>query len=260
MEALKALEVIEKLESDLCTMYEMLQRTFKDDRDLCDLFSQLNAEERNHANMARMQKNIVRAKPGDFGEVSLNFTEIRQTMDSIDVVRAIPRDKVSEILLQCYLIESSLVEQYVVTALRESNEEIKQLLEMLGQGFRDHLARLASRVQASGGDITNLETIRRHPRVSYSGRVTIDEKIFAKGVDLSESGMFLLAATPFADGTIMNVSFPMSGGVVNVGGTVTYSVPNAGFSFAFRGLTDRDRTLIRNYVDEALRRVYRITR
>jgi hypothetical protein len=259
MEALKALEVIEKLESDLCTLYEALQKTFEKDKELSDLFSLLGAEERNHANMARMQKNIVRAKPADFGEVSLNFTEIRQMMDSIEVVRAIPRNRVSDILLQCYLIESSLVEQYVVTALWESNEEIKQLLKMLSQGFRDHLGMLASRVQASGGDITNLETIRRHPRVSYAGKIMINEKIFATGIDISESGMFLLTATPFPDGSIVNVSFPVSGGIVTVAGTVAYSVPSAGFSLAFRELVDKNRTLIRNYVDDALRRVDRVT-
>jgi rubrerythrin len=255
MEALKALELIENLENDLCGMYEKLRIAFKDDKELSELFSQLTLEEANHANMAKMQKGIVRAKPGDFGEVSLNFTEIRKVMDYIEVVCAIPRNKIGEILLQCYLIESSLVEEYVVLALKESNPEMRNLLEMLGQGFRDHLARFASRVKKEGGDVTNLETIRRHPRVSYSGEAMIDGKVFARGVDVSESGMFLLVATRFADGAVVRVSFPMSGGFVNVEGNVTYSVPNAGIGLAFRNLSETNLALIRAYVDNTLSKV-----
>lgn len=258
MEAYKALELIEKLERDLCDMYDRLRVLVKDDKGLYDLFDEMHLEEANHANMAGMLKRIVKSKPRDFGEISLNFTEIRKTMDHIEVVRAIPREKIGEILLQCYLIESGLVEGYVVSALKESNEEIRQLLEALSQGLRDHLAKIASRVQERGGDITNLDTIRRHPRVSFSERITVNGKIYARGVDISESGMFLQVTGSFADGTAVQAAFQISGGIVTVAGTVTYSVPNAGFGLEFRDLSDRDRALIREYVDKALKRIDRV--
>ena len=258
MEALKALELIEKLENDLCDMYEKLRMMFKGDPELFDLFDQLHLEEANHANLAGMQKRIVRARPKEFGEVTLNFTEIRKTMDHVEVVRAIPRERIDEILHQCFLIESSLADQYVVTALKESNQEMKQLLEMLGQGFEDHMARLASRFQDLGGDLAKTDTLRRYPRVPYSGKIKINENIAAKGVDISESGMFLQASRPFSDGSLVTVSFPMTGGIVTVEGIVTYSVPNAGFGLAFRDLSVNDLSLIRHYVDTSLNRIQQV--
>jgi hypothetical protein len=258
MEAYKALEVIEKLERDLCAMYDRLRVLVKDDKDLYDLFDELCTEEESHATMAGMLKRIVKSKPEDFKDISLNFTEIRKTMDHIEVVRAIPREKIGEILLQCYLIESNLVEEYVVSALKESNEEVRQLLEALGQGLRDHLAKIASRVQERGKDITDLDTIRRHPRISFSDKITINGKIAARGVDISESGMFLQVTIAFADGASVEVAFQISGGTVTATGTVTYSVPNAGFGLVFRDLSDKDRMLIREYVDKALKRIDRV--
>ncbi len=128
------------------------------------------------------------------------------------MVLDMPRDKISEILVQCYLIESSLVEQYVVAAMRDSNQEMRQLLEILSRGFRDHLAKLAVRVKDLGADLTNLDSVRLFPRVSFSGRVMINDTTYAKSDDISESGMFLLTAQTFSEGT--NISFHSLSGMV----------------------------------------------
>src|SRR3990172_7538485 len=170
MEAFKALELIEQIEVNLGDMYAKLRERFSGDKELEGFFYQLHLEELDHVNLARMQKRIIRAKPGDFGEVHLNLTDFNKVMYLMTMILAMPRDKVNEILIQCYLIESSLVEQYVVAALRDSNKEMRQLLEMLSRGFRDHLAKLAVRVKDLGADLTNLDSVRLYPRVSFSGR------------------------------------------------------------------------------------------
>ena len=149
---------------------------FSGNKELEGLFYQLHLEELTHVDLARMQEEIVRAKPGDFGEVHLNFTEINKVMYQVSMILGMPREKINEILVQCYLIESSLVEKYIVAALKDANNEMRQLLEMLSQGFRDHLATLAVHVKDLGVDITNTESARLSPRISFSGRVTINGK------------------------------------------------------------------------------------
>ena len=44
--------------------------------------------------------------------------------------------------------------------MKYANKEMRQLLEMLSQGFRDHLATLTVRVKDLGVDITNLDSVR----------------------------------------------------------------------------------------------------
>ena len=255
MDAFKALEVIEQMEVNLGDMYAKLQVKFSGNKELEGLFYQLHLEELNHVNLARMQKRIVRAKPSDFGEVHLNFTEINKVMYQVSMILAMPREKINEILVQCYLIESSLVEKYVVAALKDANKEMRQLLEMLSQGFRDHLATLAVHVKDLGVDITNTESARLSPRISFSGRVTINEKIYAKSVDISESGMFLLTAQTFPEGTNITLSFPIGNGEVATKAVVRYPVPNAGIGLLYQDLPEKDRALIREYVDDALQKL-----
>jgi hypothetical protein len=173
----------------------------------------------------------------------------------VKMILAMPRDKISEILVQCYLVESSLVEQYVVAALRDSNKDIRQLLEMLSRGFRDHLAKLAVRVKDLGADLANLESVRLLPRVSFSGTVMINEKNYAKSVDISESGMFLLTTQTFSEGTNIMLSFPIGKGVVATQAVVRYSVPNAGVGLLFSGLLEEHRALIREFVEDALQKI-----
>jgi len=255
MEAIKALELIEQMEVNLGDMYTKLRAKFSGNKELEGLFYQLHLEELDHANLARMQKRVVRAKPSDFGEVHLNFTDFNKATYLITVILAMPRDKVNEILVQCYLIESSLVEQYVVAALRDSNKEMRQLLDMLSLGFRDHLAKLAVRVKDLGADLTNFDSVRLYPRVSFSGRVMINEKTNAKSVDISESGIFLLTTQTFPEGTGIMVSFPIGNGVVACQAVVRYSVPNAGIGLLFSGLSEQHHALIREFVEVALQKI-----
>jgi len=255
MDAFKALEMIEQMEVNLGDMYAKLQEKFSGNKELEGLFYQLHMEEQTHVNLAQMQKRIVRAKPSDFGEVHLNFTDFNKVMYLAKFILGMPREKINEILVQCYLIESSLVEQYVVAALKDSNKEVRQLLEMLSQGFRDHLATLAVRVKDLGVDLKNLDSVRLAPRISFSGRVMINEKTYAKSVDISESGMFLLTTQTFPEGAGIILSFPIGKGLVSTKAVVRYSVPNAGIGLLFEEISETDRALIRDYVDDALQKM-----
>jgi len=255
MEAYKALELIEQMEVNLGDMYTKLRAKFSGDKDLEGFFYQLHLEELDHVNLAQLQKRVIRAKPEDFGEVHLNFTDFNKVLYLMKMILAMDRDKISEILVQCYLIESSLVEQYVVAAMKDSNQEMRQLLEILSRGFRDHLAKLAVRVKDLGSDLTNLDSVRLFPRVSFSGRVMINDKTYAKSVDISESGMFLLTAQAFSEGTNIRLSFPIGNGVVVAQAVVRYSVPNAGIGLLFTGLSDDPRALIRAFVEESLQKI-----
>ena len=80
MEAFKALELIEQMEVNLGDMYSKLWAKFSGDKELEGFFYQLHLEELDHVNLARMQKRVVRAKPGDFGEVHLNFTDFNKVI------------------------------------------------------------------------------------------------------------------------------------------------------------------------------------
>jgi hypothetical protein len=255
MEAFKALELIEQIEVNLGDMYTKLRAKFRGDKEMEGFFYQLYLEEMDHVNLTQLQKRIIRAKPADFGGVHLNFTDFNKVIYLMKMILAIPREKINEILIQCYLIESSLVEQYVVAALKDSNKEMKQLLEILSRGFRDHLAKLAVRVKDMGADLTNLDSVRLFPRVSFSERVMINETTYAKSVDISESGMFLLTTQTFPEGTNIILSFPIGNGMVVARAVVRYSVPNAGIGLLFSEIAEKPQALIREYVEDALQKI-----
>lgn len=255
MEVFKALELIEQLEMNLGSMYSKLQEKFGDNRELAGLFHQLHREEMNHAYLAKTQMRSVGTKSHGPDEVHLDVTDFSKVMHMMRVVLAVPPDKINEVLVQCYLIESSLVEQYVVAALKESNPKVKQLLEVLNQGFRDHLATLAVRVKDLGGDLTNRDAVRLYPRVSFSGTVMINETISSKSVDISESGMFLLTAQTFPENTNLTLTFPVGDGVVTAQALVRYFVPQAGIGLLFKKISEKHHALIRAYVVEALHKI-----
>ncbi len=254
MEAYKALELIEELELSLAGMYGRLRQLYADDTLMLSLFSQLEAEELSHASMAAKQKQAAQNRPGDLGDMDFSYNRVKAVLNRIAVVRAMPRNKLSEILTQCYLIESSLVEEYVVIALRVSNKEISELLESLSNGFRDHLTALAAWLKESGGDFGNAEALRRDPRVSFTAEAIVNGQVPAKSVDISESGIFLLTAQTFRQGELITMKFPVMNGTVSISARVRYSVPNKGIGAAFSGIADEDRHLIRRYVEDCLQK------
>jgi hypothetical protein len=254
MDTYKALELIEELESSLAEMYGRLRQMFADDNLMLSLFSQLETEELSHASMTAMQKQAVQGRPGDLGDMDFSYNRVKAVLNRIAVVRAMPRDKLAEILTQCYLIESSLVEEYVVVGLRVSNKEISELLEQLSNGFRDHLTALAAWLKETGGDFGNAEALRRDPRVTFSAEAAVNGLVPAKSVDISESGIFLLTAQTFRQGELITLKFPIMDGTVSVSARVRYSVPNKGIGAAFSGIADEDRHLVRRYVQDCLQK------
>jgi rubrerythrin len=254
MDAFKVLELIEELELSLAEMYGKLRQLYADDSLMLSLFSQLEAEELSHASMAARQKEAVQGRSAGLGDMDFSYNRVKAVLNRIAVVRAMPRDKLAEILTQCYLIESSLVEEYVVVALRVSNREISELLEALSNGFRDHLTALAAWLKETGGDFRSAEALRRDPRVSFSAEVTINGHVTARTVDISESGIFLLTSQAFRQGELITMKFPVMDGSVSIAARVSYSVPNKGIGAAFSGIADEDRHLIRRYVEKCLQK------
>jgi len=257
MNALKALDMIEQMETGIGDMYVNLQAMFSngESKDLEIFFYRLYLEESNHITMVRNIKRKVQAQPEEFGQADISADDFKTVMDQVAVVRGMPRDKVNEIMVQCYLIELNLAEQYAAAALKTTHAEVMGLFEALGQGFRNHLAALAVRVRDMGADMTKLDMIRRCPRVSFSGRALINDKTHAKSVDISESGIFVLTTASFMEGSLLSISFPLMGGMINTNARVRYSVLNAGIGLSFDDLSEQDRAMIREYVDCALQNI-----
>ncbi|HTG00983.1 MAG TPA: PilZ domain-containing protein [Nitrospirota bacterium] len=257
MDALKSLDMIEQMETDICDMYAYLQGLFSggDSKDLEIFFYRLYLEESKHVAMVSNIRRKVQARPDHYAHCDISAADFKPVLDQVAVVRGMPRDRVSEIMVQCYVIELTLAEQYAVTSLKTKNGEIRELFEVLGQGFRSHLAALAVRAQDMGADMTKLDMIRRCPRVSFSGKVQINERIRAKCVDISEHGIFLLTPSLFSTGAQLTVSFPLLGGVINTSARVCYSVQNAGMGLSFEKLNENDRAMIREYVECTLQNI-----
>ena len=257
MNALKALDIIEQMETGIGDMYVNLQAMFSngESKDLEIFFYRLYLEESNHITMVRNIKRKVQAQPEEFGQSDISADDFKTVMDQVAVVRGMPRDKVNEIMVQCYLIELNLAEQYAAAALKTTHAEVMGLFEALGQGFRNHLAALAVRVRDMGADMTKLDMIRRCPRVSFSGRALINDKTHAKSVDISESGIFVLTTASFMEGSLLSISFPLMGGMINTNARVRYSVLNAGIGLSFDDLSEQDHAMIREYVDCALQNI-----
>lgn len=257
MNVLKALDMAEQMETSICDMYGSLHAMFGNgaSKDLEIFYYRLYLEQTNHITMVRNIRRKAQERPEDYGDADVGDDDFKAIMDQAAVVRGMPRDRVNEIMVQCYLIESCLAEQYAVAALKTTHPEVKALFEALGEGFRKHLPALALRVRDMGADMTKLDMIRRCPRVSFSGRALINEKIHAKSVDISESGMFLLTTASFMEGALLTIAFTLMGGIISANARVRYFVQNAGIGLSFDDLPDRERAAIREYVDYALQKM-----
>ncbi|GAB4390448.1 MAG: hypothetical protein Kow0025_22540 [Thermodesulfovibrionales bacterium] len=90
--------------------------------------------------------------------------------------------------------------------------------------------------------------IRRKKRVKIDKEVLVTRTVRAKGLDLSEDGMYIYSKSTFIPGCIVNVSFSLDDEPLDIVAKVRHIQPGVGFGVTFCDLKESVASKIRQYL------------
>jgi hypothetical protein len=152
----KVLRPLADFERLLAGLYTWLSQGFAADPEVATLFFQLAAEELAHADLIEFQRRLVRQNPNHFGEVAVDLGDIFATRAQVERAREQGSLTTIEAALHfAFKIESSAAEYHFRHVLLQANPDMAQLLDSLGKGDKQHLARIME-VAAARGIILSL--------------------------------------------------------------------------------------------------------
>lgn len=252
MDIFKMFNLLEKVERAFSALYKHLQEKYRGDEKAERFFYDLHMEEESHVQLVLMERRIVQASPKEFSEPSVNLSEINNIFEKIADLQN-NELKLPELIRQVYILEKSSSEKYVIEAMKDTNEEIKEFLTNLGGTFDVHRSRLVDFAQEMGVPVEDIEdTPERKPRIGYTEGVLINGAIAVRGVDISEGGMFLLTGRSFAIGDIVSLRFKMHLVEVSTKAVVQFNIPATGMGVRFTDLATSDRELIKKYIAQRI--------
>jgi CheY-like chemotaxis protein len=255
MDIYKVLDLLERVEGQMGELYKQLREEHKLNKEASSFFSVLQLEEESHVQLIRMERRIVQASPKAFGDVSINLSEINSHIENMKSLKT-ARLKLPELLGRIYGLESSPAEKYLVDALKDTNEDLSELLVQLSGTFKVHAEKVAEFARTLGVEIEAVQDrFLRKARVGYSEGVTINETIQARGVDISEAGLFVLTRRTFPPGTIVRVQFRVHEVPITADAAVQYVIENVGMGLSFALIQDRDRERITQYVERRIEEI-----
>ena len=140
-----------ELEGTLAEFYGWCKTLFKGDEDAASLFSRLAADELSHVAIIDYQRRLVRDRPGEFTVVQIDLQPVAEAMSLIAVVRQSNQPPALDQAVRVALtLETNAAEYHCKTAMQQANPGVAELLEALGSGDREHLARLVRFAGARG--------------------------------------------------------------------------------------------------------------
>jgi CheY-like chemotaxis protein len=252
MNIYKALDVLEKIETELSALYLKLSEEHRLNKEVTDFFMTMHLEEEAHAQTVRMERRIVQSSPKSFREPQINFSEINSLMESIDNLKT-TKLELPELIARVYGIESSLGEKYFIDAIKDTNEDLHDFLMQLGDSLTFHVGRVASLAGKLGVNIEDLQNrYLRKARVSYAENVMLNNTLSVRGVDISEGGMFLLAGRTYPPGETLSMQFSVLQAPITTKAKVQFIIDGVGMGVMFEGISESDRELIGRFVAQSI--------
>jgi hypothetical protein len=248
MDIYKLLDLLETIERGTSDLYRALQEQHRTNKEAADFFLNLHLEEEAHVQIVRMERRIVKAAPKAFVEPQVNLSEINSLLESIQDLKA-QRLELPDVIARIYTIESCMAEKYLIDALKDTNDEIRDFLLQLGGTCSVHFEKVAAFARTLGVQSDEIENrALRKPRVPYPEKVTIDGSLSVRAVDISEGGMFLLTGRNVPEGATVSLQFSLHHVPIRTDAVVQFVLENLGIGLQFSGLQDRNRELIAQYV------------
>ena len=248
MNIYKALDVLEKIETELSALYLKLHEDHRLNKEAADFFMGMHLEEEVHAQTVRMERRIVQASPKSFKEPQINFSEINSLLESIENLKA-NKQELPDLIARIYGIESSLGAKYLIDAIKDTNEDLHDFLMQLGDSLTHHVDKVASFAGILGVNIEGLQNrYLRKARVSYAEKVMLNNTLSVRGVDISEGGMFLLAGRTYPPGETLSLQFNVLQVPITTKAKVQFIVDGVGMGVMFEGMPESDKELIARFV------------
>jgi len=142
MNLMRALDVLEKVEGDLASLYRHFSQVLSDDPEVSRLFEDLALDEDSHRLSIRYQQRIVRLNAKGFNEIQLDMEALSGLLQAIERMQAAQPITWLAALKFAREVETSAGEHHLKNALGSTNPDIAGLLLSLGNGDEQHLAKL----------------------------------------------------------------------------------------------------------------------
>lgn len=138
MDVSKVLRGLEEIETKLSELYGWFAEIFKDDPEAVSLFSSLRRDEESHRDLVTFQIRMVYRERKSFGEVDVDYEEIKDLIARIDATRNGEPPKLEAAVGFASQIENSAAESYYRSVLIQSNPAIEGLISTLAKENKRH--------------------------------------------------------------------------------------------------------------------------
>jgi len=252
MDIFKMLDLLEKVESAFSDLYKKLHETYQGNEKASLFFSNLHMEEEHHVQIVRMERRIVQATPKAFSEPYVNLSELNNILEKATSLKEATLE-LPDLIRQIYDMEKSSAENYLVVALQDTNDDIREFLLNLGGTFAVHRDKIVDFAASLGVQIEDaLDTPLRKARIGFSEGVMINKTMTVRSVDISEGGMFLLTGRSFPLDESVLLQFNVLQATISVKAVVQFNITGTGMGVKFTDLAESDRDLIKRYITQRL--------
>lgn len=151
MNLVKALDILERIETELASLYRHFSTIISDDPEVSRLFEDLAADEDSHRLSIRYQQRVVRLNAKGFNEIPLQAEALAELLQAVGRMKSAQAISSVAALRFAREVELSAGEHHLKNALGSSNPAIAGLLRSLGNGDEQHLATLTALLNKRSG-------------------------------------------------------------------------------------------------------------
>jgi rubrerythrin len=144
MNLVKTLDLLEKIEGQLGTLYRHFSELLKEEAEVSNLFSDLALDEDSHRLSIRYQQRVVRMNAKGFKDFPLDMSALSGLLQAIERMQGVQSITAISALKFAREMETSAGEHHLKNALGQTNPEIANLLQSLGNGDQQHLTKLTA--------------------------------------------------------------------------------------------------------------------
>ena len=139
MKIQEILSELERIESEMASLYEWLSNTFSRDSDAAGLFFRMSLQEKSHASLVRYAKKLVSRSPTEFHDVDFDGASVSELITAIRGFRdSHPEPTLTEALLFAIKVEDHPAENSHRDVIRNSNPEVGRIIESLALADDEH--------------------------------------------------------------------------------------------------------------------------
>lgn len=151
MNLARALDILERIETEIASLYRHFSEIISDDPEVTRLFADMAVDEDSHRLSIRYQQRVVRLNAKSFNEIHLDDEALLGLLEGIERMKATSAITPVAALKFAREIELSAGEHHLKNALGSTNPDIAGLLRNLGNGDEEHLAQLTALLRKRSG-------------------------------------------------------------------------------------------------------------